>query len=284
MTVRVYPQTGAGVKVVATKAEADDLVSKVGQIFFAESVNRYYGSESYVIEEDPTFTAAALVDADFEESTGTDTLVYLGALSADPATPASGTVNVFWDITSGNTLGSSLTQGDAVSRLKILDSSGTYSWHRVSDGILDLDDITFIGSDVSNINAVGDADIDTNDEVQQYLIDNPNVASRVGASGKIVVFATADNIFKVTAFDPGVPAAAEQSITSAVIVDADFVNTYNIGTDFTLVYLGSLSANPATPASGTINVFWDITSGNTLGSGDTAGLRLKFKFSTGVLW
>ena len=72
------------------------------------------------------------------------------------------------------------------------------------------------------------------------------------------------------------------TMTSRALLDSDFVASETFsGSVLTINYVGPVSVLPAVPAAGNITFFWDITAGNTLGTGGMAS-RLKSLSAAGT--
>ena len=80
-------------------------------------------------------------------------------------------------------------------------------------------------------------------------------------------------------------AAAPGSITKEVVTDSDF-RTGGNPTSQILNYVGAVTTQPATPAAGTQNWFWDLTSARNIGENPNApaGRFLKLVHSDGVVY
>ena len=204
---------GSSTIVVPTIAAAQARATKAGLTFFVESENDFYGSQSCVVTAGVvgSITSVAIVDSDFHDRVfnvpANDLIDYIGPRSTDPSDPVAGTSKVFWDITDGNTLGSG--GGLDQSRLKTRANGAVHGRLRVTASLLwrNEDEVTFIGSTFNSTIqlGIGSADIDTEAEVQSYLDANDDIAAKVADSTKLVLYATATNLYKVTAFVKSTP-------------------------------------------------------------------------------
>ena len=182
-----------------------------------------------------TIAKTALADADFR-STGaptTNDYNYVGAVSVQPATPAVGTQNYFWDLTVGRTIATPNDPNNAGRASKLVHSDGnvyggtweTSTFHQTSsaaEGFLWFGDPDLItgqdrfstrfGDATTNTEAALIALLDANEEIQTAL------ATSIAASNSIAVFEIGgDNVYKITAYTPGTLAGTVTKYYSGTI-------------------------------------------------------------------